>query len=161
MPTARHLLGRGERDAQGGPAGRAESHTVVRCYIEKHYVAMPYTYTTKTVAITPKLVYPAIEDPQGRTMSPTKKTIEALTGREYRYGFVSPVEADMLPPGLDEGVIRLISAKKNEPAFMLDWRLRALRHWQALERSEAQPPLADIPDAPVDHPKTQHHSPPN
>jgi Fe-S cluster assembly protein SufB len=93
-------------------------------------------------------------------MSDKAKTIEALTGREYQYGFVSPVEADMLPPGLDEGVVRLISAKKSEPAFMLDWRLRAFRHWQTLQRSDAEPRWANIRYAPIDYQKIVYYSAP-
>jgi Fe-S cluster assembly protein SufB len=93
-------------------------------------------------------------------MRDTAKTIEALTGREYRYGFVSPVEADMLPPGLDEDVIRLISAKKNEPAFMLEWRLRAFRHWQTLKRADAEPRWANIRYAPIDYQKIVYYSAP-
>jgi len=60
--------------------------------------------------------------------------VENLVNREYKYGFVTDIEADSLPPGLSEDVIRLISAKKQEPAFMLEWRLKAYRRW--LEMSE-------------------------
>ena len=59
--------------------------------------------------------------------------IETLANQEYRYGFVSDVESDTLAPGLNEGTVRFISAKKNEPQWMLDWRLKAFRHWQTLE----------------------------
>jgi Fe-S cluster assembly protein SufB len=60
--------------------------------------------------------------------------VENLVNREYKYGFVTDIEADTLPPGLNEDVIRLISAKKQEPVFMLEWRLKAYRRW--LEMSE-------------------------
>jgi Fe-S cluster assembly protein SufB len=60
--------------------------------------------------------------------------VENLVNREYKYGFVTDIEADSLPPGLSEDVIRIISAKKQEPAFMLEWRLKAYRRW--LEMSE-------------------------
>ena len=60
--------------------------------------------------------------------------VENLVNREYKYGFVTDIEADTLPPGLNEDVIRLISAKKQEPAFMLEWRLKAYKRW--LEMSE-------------------------
>ncbi len=56
------------------------------------------------------------------------KTIQEITEQEYKYGFVTEIEADTVPPGLNEDVIRLISSKKGEPEFMLDWRLRAYRH---------------------------------
>jgi Fe-S cluster assembly protein SufB len=73
---------------------------------------------------------------------------------------VSPVEADMLPPGLGEDVVRLISAKKSEPPFMLDWRLRAYRHWEKLERSAAEPRWANIRYAPIDYQKIVYYSAP-
>src|SRR5262245_44260007 len=60
--------------------------------------------------------------------------VENLVNREYKYGFVTDIEADTLPRGLNEDVIRLISAKKQEPAFMLEWRLKAYRRW--LEMTE-------------------------
>ncbi len=63
-------------------------------------------------------------------MSSSATEISDLIGREYKEGFVTEIEADTLPPGLDEGVIRQLSAKKNEPEFMLDWRLDAFRRWQ-------------------------------
>ena len=58
---------------------------------------------------------------------------EILKSSEYAYGFVTDVEADTLPPGLDEGVIRTISARKGEPEWLLAWRLEAYRKWQAME----------------------------
>src|SRR6202171_960026 len=59
--------------------------------------------------------------------------IEALVNREYAYGFVTDIETDTVPAGLDEGIIRLISAKKNEPEFMLEWRLKAYRRWLTMK----------------------------
>jgi Fe-S cluster assembly protein SufB len=61
-------------------------------------------------------------------------SVESLVNREYKYGFVTDIEADALPRGLSEDVVRLISEKKREPAFMLAWRLRAYRRW--LEMTE-------------------------
>ena len=61
-------------------------------------------------------------------MSAQIDTIESLAAREYQYGFITDIGADSLPPGLNEDVIRVISAKKNEPEFMLEWRLRAFEH---------------------------------
>src|SRR4051812_25280727 len=60
-------------------------------------------------------------------------SIESLIGREYEHGFVTDIEADTFPPGLDEGVVRAISAKKGEPEFMLDWRLKAYRRWLTMK----------------------------
>src|ERR1700675_4687197 len=59
--------------------------------------------------------------------------IEALVNREYAYGFVTDVETDTVPAGLNEGIIRTISAKKNEPEFMLEWRLKAYRRWLTMK----------------------------
>jgi Fe-S cluster assembly protein SufB len=55
--------------------------------------------------------------------------IEDLANREYKWGFVTPIEADTIPRGLNEDIIRMISARKHEPDFMLQWRLKAYRHW--------------------------------
>jgi len=62
-------------------------------------------------------------------MSTQEKTIEEIASQEYKYGFETLIETDSVPRGLSEDVIRLISAKKNEPEFMLEWRLKAYRHW--------------------------------
>ncbi len=61
------------------------------------------------------------------------KILEEVTGSEYKYGFVTNVETDTIPKGLSEDVIRLISAKKGEPDWMLEFRLKAFRHWQTME----------------------------
>ena len=71
-------------------------------------------------------------------MESSEKSIHDLTDQEYKYGFVSNIEADEIPRGLDEDVIRLISAKKNEPVFMLEWRLKAFRHWLTLKEPDWQ-----------------------
>jgi Fe-S cluster assembly protein SufB len=65
-------------------------------------------------------------------MSTSTDAIEELATREYKYGFVTDVEAEELPPGLNEDIVRRISAKKNEPAWMLEWRLKAFRVWQTM-----------------------------
>nr|MBA3730958.1 Fe-S cluster assembly protein SufB [Gammaproteobacteria bacterium] len=62
-------------------------------------------------------------------MAATSREIDKLISREYQHGFFTDIEADSLPPGLNEDVIRVISAKKNEPQFMLELRLEAYRHW--------------------------------
>jgi len=62
-------------------------------------------------------------------MSTAIATIEEFVNTEYKYGFVSDIETESLPPGLNEDVVRAISAKKGEPEFLLDWRLKAYRHW--------------------------------
>ena len=65
-------------------------------------------------------------------MSTATETIENLVKQEYKYGFVTDVEAESAPPGLSEDTIRLISMKKKEPAWLLDWRLKAYRHWRTM-----------------------------
>jgi Fe-S cluster assembly protein SufB len=70
-------------------------------------------------------------------MSTATSATEELVNREYRYGFVTDIETDTVPRGLNEDIIRLISAKKNEPNFMLDWRMKAYRHWLKLAKSQA------------------------
>ncbi|HZT08797.1 MAG TPA: Fe-S cluster assembly protein SufB [Chloroflexota bacterium] len=84
-------------------------------------------------------------------MVKTPTTIEALAEREYKYGFVTDIEADTVPRGLSEDIIRLISAKKNEPDFMLEWRLKAYRHWAKLEKSEAEPRWANVHYPSIDY----------
>ena len=68
-------------------------------------------------------------------MKRATNTVEELTRREYKYGFVSDIESDSIPAGLNEDVIRVISAKKHEPDFMLDWRLKAYRYWASSRRA--------------------------
>ncbi|MFY9726407.1 MAG: Fe-S cluster assembly protein SufB [Bryobacteraceae bacterium] len=62
-------------------------------------------------------------------MSDSTNTIETIANQEYKWGFVTDIEADSIPRGLNEDVIRLISAKKHEPEWLLEWRLKAYRHW--------------------------------
>ena len=72
--------------------------------------------------------------------------VETLVEKKYRHGFVTDIESDTVPPGLDEDVIRMISRRKQEPQFMLDWRLRAYRQW--LEMKE--PNWAHVHYSPID-----------
>jgi Fe-S cluster assembly protein SufB len=80
-------------------------------------------------------------------MSTDNSAIEQFVNTEYKYGFVSDIATDSLPPGLNEEVIRTISAKKQEPEFLLQWRLRAYRHWLTL----AEPHWAKVRHAPIDY----------
>jgi Fe-S cluster assembly protein SufB len=88
-------------------------------------------------------------------MSGTKE-IEALANQEYRYGFTTDIEADAIPPGLNEDIIRLISAKKGEPKFMLEWRLRAYGHWQTMK----EPVWGNLHYPPIDYQKIVYFSSP-
>ena len=89
-------------------------------------------------------------------MSTPVNNIEALTNKEYKYGFFTEVETDTVPPGLNEDVIRLISAKKNEPEFMLEWRLKAYRHWLTLK----EPSWANVHYPPIDYQSIVYYSAP-
>src|SRR5712692_3620065 len=93
-------------------------------------------------------------------MTSGPSTIEALTEREYQYGFVTDIEADTIPRGLNEDIIRMISAKKNEPDFMLEWRLKAFRYWEKLEKSEAEPRWANIHYPSIDYQDIIYYSAP-
>jgi Fe-S cluster assembly protein SufB len=93
-------------------------------------------------------------------MKSATNTVEDLTKSEYKYGFVTEIEADAVPAGLSEDIIRLISAKKNEPEFMLEWRLKAYRHWAKLEKSEAEPKWANVHYPPIDYQKIIYYSAP-
>jgi Fe-S cluster assembly protein SufB len=69
-------------------------------------------------------------------MSTEQETIEQFTKSEYKWGFTTDIETDTAPKGLNEDIVRFISEKKNEPEFMLNWRLKAFRHWQTMEEPE-------------------------
>ena len=93
-------------------------------------------------------------------MSTETETIEALVNSEYKWGFVTEIEADTVPRGLNEETIRLISAKKDEPEFMLEWRLNAYRHWLTLEESDAEPTWANVHYPPIDYQSIVYYSAP-
>src|SRR5512146_1690448 len=79
-------------------------------------------------------------------MSTGTDTIEQLARQEYRYGFTSDVDADLAPRGLDEDIIRFISSKKQEPEWLLEWRLKGYRAWQTLK----DPDWANVRHDPID-----------
>ena len=83
-------------------------------------------------------------------------SIEARVLQPYKYGFVTDVEADTVPPGLNEDIIRLISQKKQEPAFMLEWRLKAFRAWQKM----TEPRWANVKYGPIDYQSIVYYSAP-
>src|SRR6266545_8392986 len=90
-------------------------------------------------------------------MTTATSEIQELANREYKYGFVTDIETESVPPGLNEDVIRLISAKKNEPEFMLQWRLKAYRHWLKMEEPRWWP---NIRYAPVNYQDIIYYSAP-
>ena len=82
--------------------------------------------------------------------------VETLVNREYKYGFVTDIEADVAPLGLNEDIVRLVSAKKHEPAFMLEWRLKAYRGW--LKMTEPHWPNVTYP--PIDYQALRYYAAP-
>ena len=86
----------------------------------------------------------------------SQDAIRELTEQRYKYGFVTEIEADQAPPGLSEEIIRLISEKKGEPEFLLQWRLKAYRHWLTM----VEPRWAAVKYAPIDYQKIVYYSAP-
>ncbi len=86
----------------------------------------------------------------------TVDTVQALAGEGYKYGFFSEIAADEAPPGLNEGTVRFISAKKGEPDWLLEWRLAAFRAWQKM----ASPDWAKLRIAPIDYQGATYYSAP-
>jgi Fe-S cluster assembly protein SufB len=93
-------------------------------------------------------------------MSTNVDSIRDLAERDYKWGFVTEIEEERIPKGLDEDIIRLISAKKHEPQFMLDWRLKAYRHWASLEKAQAEPKWANIKYDPINYQDIVYYSAP-
>jgi Fe-S cluster assembly protein SufB len=89
-------------------------------------------------------------------MSTATETIEGLVKQEYKYGFYTDVETDSAPPGLNEDIIRLISSKKHEPDFMLQWRLKAYRHWLTMK----EPTWPHVHYPPIDYQGSVYYSAP-
>ena len=81
-------------------------------------------------------------------MPDTNRTaIEKLASQEYQYGFVTNVEEEKIPKGLNEDIVRLISSKKNEPSWLLDWRLKAYKHWLTMK----EPRWSNVKFGPIDY----------
>src|SRR3989344_2780567 len=93
---------------------------------------------------------------QRGNMPSEKKDIEKIASQEYKYGFITDIEEDSIPAGLNEEVIRLISIKKNEPEWMLEWRLKAYRLWLTMQ----EPKWANIKYGPIDYQKIVYYSAP-
>ncbi len=89
-------------------------------------------------------------------MAAERNDVEALIERGYEHGFFTDIESDTVAPGLDEDVIRLISRKKQEPEFMLEWRLRAYRHWLTM----SEPTWANVTHPPIDFQSISYYSSP-
>ena len=89
-------------------------------------------------------------------MATQLNAIESLANQEYKWGFVTEIDSDTVPPGLNEDTIRLISARKQEPEFMLQWRLKAYRQWLTME----EPTWANIHYPPIDYQGMVYYSAP-
>ena len=89
-------------------------------------------------------------------MSTPASELEVLATQDYKYGFVTDIDADSLPPGLNEDVVRLISAKKEEPQFLLDWRLKSYRQWLKME----EPAWHNVRYSPIDYQAISYYSAP-
>jgi len=89
-------------------------------------------------------------------MSETENQLESLLTGHYKHGFVTDIDADTVPPGLDEDVVRLISRKKGEPAFLTEWRLEALRHWLTM----SEPHWSQTQYPPIDYQAISYYSAP-
>jgi len=89
-------------------------------------------------------------------MTTSSETLEQLANRDYEFGFVTEVEQESLPPGLDEGVVRAISRKKNEPEWMLEWRLAAYRVWCGM----TEPSWPNVRYEPIDYQAMTYYAAP-
>jgi len=89
-------------------------------------------------------------------MTTATKQLDELISKEYQHGFYTQLEADTIPRGLNEDTVRLISAKKNEPEFMLEWRLKAYRHWLTM----TEPKWANVHYPPIDYQNIFYYSAP-
>src|SRR5690606_23472830 len=89
-------------------------------------------------------------------MSTSTDTIEQLAQQEYKYGFETLIETDTLPPGLNEDVVRALSAKKNEPEWLLEYRLKAYRAWQAM----CEPTWSNVKIDPMDYQAASYYAAP-
>src|SRR5580692_4467922 len=89
-------------------------------------------------------------------VSSKSQEVEAVLAQKYRHGFVTDIESDSLPPGLDEDVVTAISRIKQEPQFLLDWRLKAYRHWLTMQ----EPTWAHVHYKPIDYQDISYYSAP-
>ncbi len=89
-------------------------------------------------------------------MSTDQNTLEELASSEYKYGFVTEIESEIIPKGLDENVVRLISLKKGEPEWMLEWRLKAFRRWKEME----EPKWPNVTYPPIDYQDISYYAAP-
>jgi len=96
--------------------------------------------------------------PEGNNVTNTNQyhSVDDLINKDYEFGFVTPIDSETLPPGLNQDVVRFISTKKNEPEFLLQWRLSAFEQWQRMD----EPNWAQIQRAPLDYQSISYYSSP-
>ncbi|MDE8344231.1 MAG: Fe-S cluster assembly protein SufB, partial [Acidocella sp.] len=87
----------------------------------------------------------------------TLETVDALAAQKYKYGFETNIAMDAFPKGLNEDIVRLISAKKDEPEWMLEWRLKAYALWRTME----EPDWARIKHPPIDYENLYYYAAPS
>src|ERR1700683_3720053 len=93
-------------------------------------------------------------------MSTDMNVVHDLASKDYEWGFVTDIEEDRIPKGLSESVIRMISAKKGEPEFMLEWRLNAYRYWASPAKMDAEAKGADVKVPPINYQDIVYYSAP-
>ncbi|NOZ03102.1 MAG: Fe-S cluster assembly protein SufB [FCB group bacterium] len=93
---------------------------------------------------------------QKETLTDDQQIIDDAISQEYKYGFVTDIEQDKIPPGLNETVIRLISSKKFEPEWLLEWRLKSYRHWVKMK----EPTWAKVTYPPIDYQSISYYAAP-
>ncbi len=86
----------------------------------------------------------------------TKNIAQELADQKYKYGFVTDVESETAPKGLSESIVRFISAKKGEPVWLLEWRLKAFRQWQEMK----EPDWANVVHPPINYQDAYYYSAP-
>ena len=93
-------------------------------------------------------------------MTTTNQVLKKVAGEGYKYGFVTDIESDTAPPGLNEDTVRFISEKKNDPDWMLEWRLKAFRYFMTLVDKSETPKWANIQHPPIDFQKIVYYAAP-
>ena len=90
----------------------------------------------------------------------TNKAVKDVAAQDYKYGWVTDIEQESAPPGLTEETVRWISAKKNEPEFMLEWRMKAFHHFMKLLEREQIPTWANVHYPPIDFQAISYYAAP-
>ena len=93
-------------------------------------------------------------------MATANKTVQELAEQQYQYGWTTDVEEETVPPGLNEDIVRWISAKKDEPEWLLEWRLKAFRHFMKLVKNQQVPTWANVHYPPIDFQAISYYSAP-